>query len=201
MNATWLDTFVRLRALAADRPLGRRRLLGLIGLGGVAAAGAPPVRAGAVQPEGSAACEACRLLGITGGGVVRLANGDANLVVFASRSVTNAAPPSGVVRWTDPNHEGGVLLENVGAVLYADVEGDASARELRGLMRVNGAGEEPFVLRLSDAGGEAADGRDRCLLRAGDAVSGSAATGWRYEAEGDLVGGDLVLLVDDAVGA
>lgn len=196
MNATRFDTFVRLRALVADRPLARRRVLGILGLGGVAAA--LPARAAAAQSEGSAACEACRLLGITGGGVVRLASGDANIVVFASRSITNAAPPAGVVRWMDPNHKGGTLLENVGTVLYG--EGDGRSRELRGLVRVNGAGEEPFVLRLSDAGGEEG-GRDRCQILAGDAVSGSSATGWSYQAEGELVGGDLVLIEDDTVQA
>lgn len=200
MHPTRFDALVRLRARVENRPLGRRRLFGVLGFGGATAIGVTPANAVAAQSEDSAACEACRLLGITGGGVVRLASGDANLVVFASRSLTNAAPPSGVVRWTDPNHNGGTLLENVGAVLYANVEGDATARELRGLMRVNGQGEEPFVLRLSDGNGD--DGsRDRCLLRAGDAVSGSTSTGWSYEAEGELVGGDLVLLEDDTATA
>jgi hypothetical protein len=195
MHAPRLDRLARLRLPAADR-LGRRRLLTALGLAGLAIPAAARAQS---ETEGSAdaVCEACRLLGITGGGVVRLASGDANLVVFASRSVNDAAPPAGVVRWMDPNHEGGVLMENVGAILYADVEADPQARELRGLLRVNGAGEEPFVLLISDIGGEEG-ARDRCRLVAGDAVSGTSASGWSYEAEGDLIGGDLSLLQDEA---
>jgi hypothetical protein len=189
------DRFAR-PSVQRGQPLARRRLLAALGLAGFAAPIA--ARAQGEQPAGGATCEACRLLGITGGGVVRLSSGDANLVVFASRSVNDAAPPSGVVRWMDPNHEGGVLMENVGAVLYDEVEDAPRARELRGLLRVNGAGEQPFVLRLEDVAGEDGGPRDRCRLLAGDAVSGTTASGWSYQAEGDLVGGDLVLLQDDA---
>ena len=139
-------------------------------------------------------CECC-LSGITGGGAVELPNGAAQLVLFASRLEEGAPQAVGFVRWFDPNAEGGELtLESIGPITYEEIPGQEQTREVRGTMQANGAGQHPFVLRVSDAG-PAALGQDTAALAAGDrAAEGGAQTGFGYGAEGKLIGGDLQLL-------
>lgn len=137
----------------------------------------------------------CCLSGITGGGAVQLANEAAQLVLFASRLEEGAPQAVGFVRWFDPNAEGGELtLESVGPITYDEIPGQEQAREVRGTMQANGAGQHPFVLRVNDAG-PAALGQDTASLAAGDrAAEGGSQTGFGYGAEGPLIGGDLQLL-------
>ncbi|MCC6312771.1 MAG: hypothetical protein IT337_02060 [Thermomicrobiales bacterium] len=177
-------------ATLAHRIAGRRSLIGRM-MAATAALLLAPRAAAQSSPVAP-----CQQVGITGGGVVRLSTGEANLVLFASRLASgDAAPNNGVVRWQDPNHEGGLLLESIGPLVYRKVEGDQAAREVSGLCRINGEMEEPFVLLASDVGAESGV-KDRCRLAVGDRVGDGAGTGWGYEAEGELVGGDLVLIQD-----
>ena len=168
-----------------SRVLGRRAAIGALGLAGAA-----------VVPSGAAArqevsCD-CEQVGVTGGGIVRTEAGDANLVLFASRLVNSDVPPTGVVRWNDPNFESGLKLENDGAIVYAPVEGQPLTREVSGWARVNGDRVEPFRL-LVTVRDEAAGTPGSCTLAAGDSLGGGGS-GWAYSASGDLVGGDLMLL-------
>ena len=139
-------------------------------------------------------CECC-LNGVTGGGIVRTAASDATLVLFAT-AVGDAADrqATGFVRWIDPGIEGGITLESVGPIAY-EWEGleTATAREIRGTMSVNRAGEEPFVLRLT--AGETAADSDTAWLEVGDlaALQGDLDA-FAYAAQGPLVGGDIQLL-------
>lgn len=142
-------------------------------------------------------CDCC-LEGMAGGGVVRTANGDVNLVVFATQ-LGEGAPQqaAGFVRWLDPHAEGGLTLESVGPITYGWPEGEQHLRYVHGVMSINGQDEQPFVLEAFDAGpGKASEDTARLLV--GDATSGSNASGFGYEAEGLLVGGDLQLLSDVA---
>ncbi|CAA9552714.1 MAG: hypothetical protein AVDCRST_MAG19-966 [uncultured Thermomicrobiales bacterium] len=209
MDARRFDALTR--AVAARLP--RRRLLRRLA-GGLTAllAGAPTAARGQGLPGASAGevgtvelmcrpclcdgddCECC-LVGITGGGVVRTAAGEAQVVLFASRIEDGSPRAAGFVRWIDPAADGGeIAFESVGPIAYDDDPEDERAREVRGTMLANGDGEHPFLLRLRDAGPDAV-GQDTASLTVGDRLADAAApTGFGYEAEGPLVGGDLQLL-------
>lgn len=137
-------------------------------------------------------CDCC-LIGITGGGVVRTADGDANLILFATQLADDAPQEAaGFVRWLDPNRDGGLSMESVGPIAYDWPEGEEQLRNVRGIMAVNGAGEQPFHLEVFDAGPDLL-GQDTARLTVGDAVGGGAS-GFAYEAAGTVVGGDIQLL-------
>jgi len=195
------------RALAGGLP--RRRLLGRLAGGLAAATGAGAAPAAAAAQESGAepgkvelaftpcACAGDRclrcLIGLTGGGVVGTAVGQAQLVLFASRlEVDSDEPAAGFVRWVTTGDDGDALsMESIGTIAYGPAEGDEQAREIRGTMRVNGAGDYPFVLRATDLGPDAV-GQDSAALRVGNAIAEGSDFG--YEGEGPLVGGDLQLL-------
>jgi hypothetical protein len=138
-------------------------------------------------------CDCC-LIGITGGGVVRTESGDINLVLFATQLAADAPQEAaGFVRWLDPHTEGGLALESVGPIAYDWPEGEEHLRNVRGVMTVNGQGEQPFVLEVYDAGLGVA-GEDTARIAVGDSASDGGSSGFGYEAAGVLVGGDLQLL-------
>ena len=141
-------------------------------------------------------CECC-LTGITGGGVVQTADGDVQLVLFASVVREGSPQAAGFVRWLLPVVAGGQsTLESVGPLAYE--EPFPQERVLRGTMQVDGSGGHPFVLRLVDAG-PGAIGEDTAALLVGTrAATDGANTGFSYEGAGKLVAGDLQLLSDVA---
>lgn len=137
-------------------------------------------------------CDCC-LNGITGGGVVRTEAGDATLVLFATELGDEAErQATGFVRWIDPATNGGMTLESVGPIAYEwELEAE---RQIRGTMAVNGEGQEPFVLYVSDAGADQ-PGNDTARLEVGDldaADGGGGAFG--YQAAGIVIGGDIQFL-------
>ena len=135
-------------------------------------------------------CDCC-LIGITGGGVLETPGGNINLVLFATQLADDAPQEAaGFVRWLDPNLEEGLSLESVGPIAYDWPEGEENWRNVRGIMAVNGAGEEPFLLEVYDAGPDK-PGADMARLMVGDPDN---AAGFGYKAEGLLVGGDIQLL-------
>jgi hypothetical protein len=194
----------RFDALAKSfaRRLPRRRLLG-----GAASAGASLLANASrqttlAQERGSVGlpcvpcncdgdrCDCC-LIGITGGGVLQTPGGNINLVLFATQLADDAPQEAaGFVRWLDPNLEGGLTLESIGPIAYDWPEGEEHWRNVRGIMAVNGTGEEPFLLEVFDAGPDK-PGEDMARLLVGDPDD---ATGFGYKAEGMLVGGDIQLL-------
>jgi hypothetical protein len=138
-------------------------------------------------------CDCC-LIGITGGGVLRTASGDVNIVLFATQLADDAPQQAaGFVRWIDPNIEGGLILESVGPVVYESPEGEEGLRNVSGTMMINGADQLPFEMQVVDAGPGKAN-EDSASLR----VGGSGGSGFVYEAAGVMVGGDLQLLSDVA---
>lgn len=215
MHHRRFDAFAR--ALGASLP--RRRALGRLGAGLAAAMATPAVAAtatttaAAAQESGSPDSDqvqlasmpcACRgddcqrcLIGLTGGGVVSTATGEAQLVLFASRLEVDADDPAaGFVRWLAPGEGDTTLtLESVGTIAYGLVDDDDQAREIRGTMTVNGAGAYPFALRAVDFG-TAEVGRDTASIRVGSSLAEGSDFG--YQEEGTIVGGDLQLL--DTVG-
>ncbi len=193
------------RALAAGQP--RREIVRRVAaLAATALVAGRPARASAGQSQAAASvqlasvpclcsgsrCQRC-LIGLTGGGVVQTATGEAQLVLFASRlEVDSGDPAAGFVRWVVQGEEAsGLTLESVGAIAYGPVEGDEQAREVRGTMQRNGEGEYPFVLRAVDLG-TAATGQDTASILVGNRMAEGGDFG--YEGGGTLVGGDLQLL-------
>lgn len=135
-------------------------------------------------------CDCC-LIVVTGGGVLETPGGAINLVLFATQLADDAPQEAaGFVRWLDPNLEGGLTLESVGSIAYDWPEGEEHWRNVRGIMAVNGQGEEPFHLEVFDAGPDK-PGEDMARIIVGDP---EGATGFGYKAEGNLVGGDIQLL-------
>ncbi|MBA2520406.1 MAG: hypothetical protein H0V24_12125, partial [Chloroflexia bacterium] len=136
-------------------------------------------------------CECC-LTGVTGGGVVRTEAADATLVLFATELGDEAErQATGFVRWIDPTTNGGMTLESVGPITYEwRVE---TEREIRGTMAVNGEGEEPFVLFVTDAG-SAQPGNDTARLQVGDLDATEGGDRFGYQAAGIVVGGDIQFL-------
>lgn len=201
MNARRFDTLARSLA----RTLPRR---GLLGAGAFAAAlGTLRVSPGktAAQDGGSVGlpcvpcnctdggCDCC-IVGITGGGVVRTAAGDVNLVLFATQLADDAPQEAaGFVRWLDPNAEGGLMLESVGPIAYTWPEGEEHLRMVTGVMTVNGQDQRPFTLEVFDAGPDLV-GQDTARLTVGDGAAADGSSGFGYEAAGTVVGGDLQLL-------
>jgi hypothetical protein len=198
MNARTFDALAKSLALLLPR---RRLLSGGAGVGATLLAGATRQHVLA-QERGSVGlpcvpcncdggqCDCC-LIGITGGGVLQTPGGNINLVLFATQLADDAPQEAaGFVRWLDPNLEGGLTLESVGPIAYDWPEGEEHWRNVRGLMAVNGAGEEPFLLEVYDAGPDK-PGEDMAKLMVGDPDD---ATGFGYRAEGMLVGGDIQLL-------
>ena len=139
------------------------------------------------------ACDCC-LIGVTGGGIVSIADGEANLVLFATQLADDAPQEAaGFVRWMNPNRDGGLNFESVGPIAYDWPEGEQQLRNIRGLMTVNCADEQPFHLEIFDAGPDLI-GQDTARLTVGDAVAEGGTSGFGYEAAGTVVGGDIQLL-------
>lgn len=136
-------------------------------------------------------CDCC-LIGITGGGVLRTATGDVNVVLFATQLADDAPQQAaGFVRWMDPT--GGLVMESVGPIAYEWPEGEDHLRNVSGMMLINGGEQQPFEMQVVDAGPGKAN-EDSASLR----VGGSGGNGFAYEAAGVMVGGDLQLLSDVA---
>ena len=141
----------------------------------------------------NAGCDCC-LIGITGGGVVRTASGDVNLVLFATQLADDAPQQAaGFVRWLAPNAEGGLMLESVGPIAYTWPKGEERLRNVTGIMSINGQDERPFQLEVFDAGPERV-GQDTARLIVGDGAATTGSSDFGYEAAGIIVGGDLQLL-------
>jgi hypothetical protein len=201
-----IDTLAK--TLAHGLP--RRGLLQHAG-GGVAAAFALRRHSGLAAQEESARavrlrcepclcvgddCECC-LSGIAGGGVVGTADGDVQLVLFASVVGEGSSQAAGFVRWILPDSPDGQLtLESVGPLAYEEPQ--EQERVLRGTMQVDGSGEHPFALRLVDAGPDAIGEDTAALLVGTRAAADDADGGYSYEGEGKLIAGDLQLLSEVA---
>lgn len=169
--------------------LNRRAAVGG-GLAGIAGLASPAV--------GTARGRAIIQRGMVGGGRVRLAQGEADFSVFASRLIIDDEDPGSVrgsVRWVDAAAD--LSMHSVRISDYQDLElppRQGEGRRITGVMRVSGAGEQPFVLDVIDAGAPGS-GRDTVEFtvgardRAGDDAAGNA--GFRYRAEGAIVSGDV----------
>ncbi|MEZ4561233.1 MAG: hypothetical protein R2853_00645 [Thermomicrobiales bacterium] len=205
MNSRRFDALARALARALPRRGVLRAATAVAVSTSASALGARTLHAQEENPDGNVGlpcvrcncdgddCDCC-LIGITGGGVLRTAAGDVNLVLFATQLAEDAPQQAaGFVRWMDPNAEGGLVLESVGPVAYEWTEGEEQLRNVSGTMSINGGDQQPFVMQVVDAGPGKAN-EDSASLR----VGGEGGAGFTYEAAGTLVGGDLQLLTDVA---
>jgi hypothetical protein len=148
--------------------------------------------------------------GIVGGGLAQFESGEANFSLFASRLIVDGEEPGGVlgrVRWVDAT--AGLTLTSVSLSDYLDIQiadREGEARRLIGELAVegaemtgDGAGPYPFVLEAVDAG-TPGTGLDMVSLFVGEGVvtetaaTPAADTGFRYNAAGMVVLGDLQVL-------
>lgn len=204
MNSRRFDAFTR----SLGRTLPRRSVLWTVAAGAasvsVSTLGGQALQAHEAEISGNVhlpcvpcnckgdACECC-LVGITGGGVLRTATGDVNVVLFATQLATDASQQAmGFVRWMDPNTNGGLVMESVGPVAYESPAGDTRLRNVSGTMAINGGDQQPFEMQVVDAGPGKAN-EDAASLRVG-----GSGRGFLYEAAGTMIGGDLQLLSDVA---
>jgi hypothetical protein len=138
--------------------------------------------------------------GFVGGGTVLVSGGVADFSAFGEiLPWPGVKVPDGHVVWVDPTWHGtGLRLESIAIAAYGPVPGPQKTRQLNGRMQVNGAGSEPFVLRVVD-GGSPGRGKDSVDLRvgaaAGNATSDATTTaGFSYAVAGRLTGGHIDVL-------
>lgn len=196
------------RSVISGIGLARRQVLrGLAGIAAAAVYGRGSSTAGASQAGSRVSlpcvpcfCEgdtcACCIVGLTGGGIVQLQAGEAQIVVFATRLEEGVSQQgAGFVRWIDTNWNGEqLMLESVGPIVYERVPDQDQARDILGIMRANGAGGYPFRLRVTDYG-PTMIGQDLASISVGKGVGRTVpAAPFHYEQDGRLVGGDFQLL-------
>ena len=138
--------------------------------------------------------------GIAGGGSMEVAVGTAHFSVFGSRFVVvdeDAPLIIGSLTWTGAD---GASLVSSEVTSYGPVDGDELSRQMTGTLSIDGEGEYPFTLTLTDGGGPGA-GDDVLVLNVLDAGANAApspaAGDAVYAAEGPLASGDLRLLTFD----
>lgn len=177
----------------------RRRAVGAVALGGVAALGSRLVSVPGVAAQAGAISGG----GIAGGGVARTEDGaEAQFALFASQlTLPGDTKPTffAQLRWTDGE---GVALESTEITFYGEIKGgEANDRRLTGLMTGADEGELPFELRVLVDEGDPGSGADEIELRVGT----SAATPTAEDADlayvfvGTVAAGDLQLLDFGAV--
>jgi hypothetical protein len=133
--------------------------------------------------------------GVTGGGVVAVAGGQAAFSLFGTRLIPPPDAPEivgGVIRWVDlPT---GLTLAATDITRYDVVERDpGETRRIEGTMSLNGAGSYPFVMEVTDAGAPGS-GLDTVSFGVGDGVTTTGAAtpaaglGFSYAASGAVTG-------------
>lgn len=138
--------------------------------------------------------------GMAGGGLARFEEGEATFSFFASRMIFAEGVPEvfvGSVIWVDD--QAGLTLKSIAITAYIvpqEQPEQGQSRQVLGIMSVNGEGEYPFQLVVTDADLPGA-GLDSVTLTVGDgALAGEGATpatgyGFNYVATGSLVSGDI----------
>lgn len=159
----------------------------------ITAALAMPLRAAAAPTRGRAITQR----GIVGGGTLPLPEGQAVFSFFASRLIVAGEEPEivlGSVRWVD--FPSGLTLSSVAITDYEVIPADqAQVRRIVGTMSVNGEGEYPFTLEVTDAG-DPGNGQDAVALTVGVSAGGTptatpqAGSLFDYQAAG-LITGDI----------
>jgi hypothetical protein len=136
------------------------------------------------------------LRGMFGGGLAELQTGTANVSVVATQLTEPDGDRQvvvGSILWVETTT--GLALSSIDVTAYDRPPGRDHGRRIRGTMRVNGAGNYPFVLDVTDDG-PPGSGEDTIALVVGetpDEDGPAAATpfGFRYAAAGKLATGDI----------
>lgn len=176
--------------------VGRR---GVLAAGVVAALSAAPA---AAQVSGRMILQR----GMSGGGLAQLEGGDdprlANFGLFASavQLPEGTTLVLGAIQWLEAGTD--LQLESIEVVRCVPIPNRSDGAQISGRMRVNGEGDYPFVIRAYD-GGRPGSALDRIEVEVNtDAARDLAASdvsddGFRYEAIGTLVAGDLQWIIAD----
>jgi hypothetical protein len=176
--------------------LGRRRLL---------AAGAGALALTLPQAK-QAAARTILQRGMSGGGLAQLDDSDeprlANFGVFASavQLPEGTALVLGTIQWIEAGTD--LQLQSIEVTQCVPMTDRAETAEVRGRMQVNGEGDYPFIVRVTDAGrpGSALD-RIEIEVNTGPAREGAATSAsddtFVYEAAGNVVAGDFQWVIAD----
>jgi hypothetical protein len=176
--------------------LGRRRVLAA-GVGALAL----------VLPQAQeAAARTILQRGMSGGGLAQLEGGDeprlANFGVFASavQLPEGTALVLGTIQWSEAGTD--LLLQSLEVTQCVPSSDRAETAEVRGRMQVNGEGDYPFIVRVTDAG-RPGSALDRIEVEVNTAAAREGAgtppsdEEFVYEAAGNLIAGDFQWVVAD----
>ena len=176
--------------------LGRRRVL-TAGIGALALA---------LPRAQEAAARTILQRGMSGGGLAQLDGGVeprlANFGVFASavQLPEGTALVLGTIQWSEAGTD--LLLQSLEVTQCVPASDRADTAEVRGRMQVNGEGDYPFIVRVTDAGrpGSALD-RIEVEVNTPAAREGAASPAsdedFIYEAGGNLIAGDFQWVIAD----
>jgi hypothetical protein len=134
--------------------------------------------------------------GIAGGGTIDAQDGgEANFSVFGSQFlVDGVAEPIlfGSLRWRDAN---GVTLISTAITAYGPVEGDEQAREMSGVLAMDGEDGYPFTIRMVAGVNLGESSVSLTVLPAGASATATPIISMPvYTADGPLTSGDIQLL-------
>lgn len=144
--------------------------------------------------------------GMSGGGLAQIeGSGEprlANFGLFASavQLPDGTALVLGRIQWIEAGTD--LQLQSLEVTQCRPMESRAESAEIRGRMQVNGAGNYPFVARVTDAGrpGSALD-RVEIEVNTAAALEGAEEAegddAFEYAAAGNLVAGDIQWIVAD----
>jgi hypothetical protein len=142
--------------------------------------------------------------GVIAGGSLDGPNGPVQFSIFASRLEFDDAPDpviQGAFAWYDPAGLDGepLTLQLVSLASYGKSDQD-NTRFMSGTVSVNGEGEEPFGVFLTDMG-TIGSATDNIQLAVGPTAAGITGTpvvesesGFAYEVAADLTSGDVQLI-------
>jgi hypothetical protein len=176
--------------------LGRRRILA----GGLGALALALPRA----PE--AAARTILQRGMSGGGLAQLEGSDeprlANFGVFASavQLPEGTALVLGTINWIEAGTD--LQLQSIEVTQCVPASDRADTAEVRGRMQVNGEGDYPFVVWVTDAG-RPGSALDRIEVQVNTPAARQGATAppsddaFTYQAAGNLIAGDFQWVVAD----
>ena len=174
-----------------------RRKIVAAGVGALALA-LPQVR--------DAAARVILLRGMSGGGLAQLDGSDEpRLVNFGLFASSMQLPDGetlvlGTIQWLEAGTD--FELQSIEVTQCIPIPNRSDGAEVRGRMRVNGAGDYPFVIRAID-GGRPGSALDRVEVEVNTAAAREGASGkasddtFTYQAAGNLIAGDVQWVIAD----
>ena len=153
-----------------------------------------------------AAARVILLRGMSGGGLAQLDGGDApRLVNFGLFASSMQLPEGdtlvlGAIQWIEAGTD--LELQSIEVTQCIPIPNRSDGAQVRGRMRVNGAGDYPFVIHAID-GGRPGSALDRVEVEVNTAAAREGATEqasddtFTYQVAGNLIAGDVQWIIAD----